>query len=125
MIFLSTLRSSIIRTALSKPHTITFSPQCLPSKAGQNEARRVDILVVVATQLLLLFHVPAPQRLLDIPIFILAANHKSNLSARVRRDSGVGVFDGREDLFAGFLQVGNEGEMEPLVLRWLEQSALS
>ena len=88
---------------------MSISSQCLPSKARQDEARRMDILVVVPTQLLLFFHAPAPHRLLDIPILVFAANHEPNLSAWVGRDSGVGVFDRREYLFARLLQVGDEG----------------
>ena len=78
----------------------------------------MDILVVVPTQLLLLLNTPAPQRLLHIPILVLATDHEADLAARVRGYGGVGIFDGGKDLFAGFLQVGDEGEVEPLVFGW-------
>ncbi len=67
----------------------------------------MDIFIIIPTQLLLLLHTPAPHRLLDVPLFILAADHEPDLAARIRRDGGVGVFDSGEDLLARFLEVGD------------------
>lgn len=75
----------------------------------------MDLFIVVPAQLLLFFKLPLPQRHLDVSIRILAANHKSDLARRVRRDSGVGVLDRGEYLFATFLQFGDETEVQPLV----------
>lgn len=60
----------------------------------------MDVFVVVSAKLLFLFKVPVPQWHFDISVLILAAHHEANLSARICRDGGVGVFDSREDFFA-------------------------
>lgn len=74
-------------------------------------------LIIVPTQLILLFRIPAPHGGRDVSVFIFAADHEADLARGVGGDGGVGVFDRREDFFAGFLEVGDEGEVEPLVLR--------
>ena len=78
----------------------------------------MDVFVVVPTQFLLLFHTPAPRRFLDIPILVLATDHETYLSARVGGDGGVGVFDGGKNFFARAFEIGDEGQVEPLVLSW-------
>lgn len=78
----------------------------------------MDVLVVVPAQLLLFLYAPASERLGHVPIFVFAAHHKSNLAAGIGRNGGVGIFDSGEDFFAGFLEVGDEGKMQPLILRW-------
>lgn len=75
----------------------------------------MDLFVVVPAQLLLFFKLPRPQRHLDVPVRILATDHESDLTRRVRRDSGVGVFDRGKYFLATFLQVGDEAEVQPLV----------
>lgn len=80
-----------------------LSPQRAPGKTRQNKARTMDLFVVVPAQLLLFFKLPLPQRHLHVPVRILAADHESDLARGVRRDSGVGVFDGGEYFFATFL----------------------
>ena len=82
----------------------------------------MNILVVVPAEFLFLLDTPAPDRLLDVSIFILAAHHEADLPARIRRDGGVCVFDGGEDFFAGLFQVCDEGEVEPLVLSCIATS---
>ena len=74
-------------------------------------------LIIVPTQLILLFGVPAAHGRRDVPVFVLAADHEADLARGVGGDGGVGVFDRGEDFFAGFFEVGDEGEVEPLVLR--------
>jgi hypothetical protein len=76
----------------------------------------VDSLVVVSAQLLLLFLAPRSQRLLEVALLVLAADHEANLTGGVGWYGGVCVFDVRENLEAIFLQVGDEGKVEPLVL---------
>jgi len=71
----------------------------------------VDLFIVVSAQLLLLLCAPTSDRLFDIPIGVLAADHESNLTGRIGRDSGVSVFDGWKDLEAGFLQRGDQGQV--------------
>jgi len=92
-------------------------PQCLSCKAGEDEAGRVNFLIIVPAQLLLFLYAPAPERLAHIPIFGFTADHESDLAASVSRDSSVGILNGRKDFFAGFLEVGNKGQMQPLILR--------
>lgn len=106
----------------SLPPPITL-PQRLPRKSRQHEARPVDLLTVIPAQLLLLLHTPAPQRLLEIALRVLAADHEADLAGGVRGDGGVGVLDGREDLEAGFAEVGDEFEVEPLVFGWRSRRA--
>ena len=74
-------------------------------------------LIIVPTQLILLVGIPAAHGRRDVPVFILAADHEADLARRVGGDGGVGVFDRGEDFFAGFLEIGDQGEVEPLVLR--------
>lgn len=83
----------------------------------------MDLLTVISAQLLLLLHTPAPQRLLEIALRVLAADHEADLAGGVRGDGGVGVLDGREDLEAGFAEVGDEFEVEPLVFGWRSRRA--
>lgn len=89
------------------PSLFPSLPQRLPRKTRQDKTRPVDLLVVVPTQLLFLLYSPASQRRLDVPIFILATDHKPDLARRICRDRRVGVLDGGEDLLAGFLQLGD------------------
>lgn len=76
----------------------------------------MDVLAVVPAKLLLLFSRPAAKGLLEVSGGVLAADHEANLARGIGRDRGVGVFDGREDLLARLLEVGNERQVEPLVL---------
>ncbi len=92
-----------------------LSSERLASECRQNEACSVNILVIVSAQLLFLFDTPAPQRLLDIAFWIFAADHESDLARWVGWDSGVRVFDNREDFFAGLLQGRDQWQMKPLV----------
>ncbi len=76
----------------------------------------MDLFVVVLAQLLLLFGAPRSYRFLNISGGILGADHKTNLARRISGDGGVSVFDNWEDFFAIFLELGDEGQMKPLVL---------
>lgn len=76
----------------------------------------MDILAVVAAELLLLLAGPGAKGLADIAVGVLAADHEADLAGGVGGNGGVGVLDNGEDLAAGLLQVGNEGEVEPEVL---------
>lgn len=75
----------------------------------------MDIGVVVAAQTLLLLTRPLSQGLTDVTVRILAANHESDLTRRVGRDGGVGVFGDGEDFLASLAQVCDEREVQPLV----------
>lgn len=94
-----------------------LSPQRLPRKSRQHKASLVNVLVVVSTQLFLLLGIPAPHRRRDVPVLVLAAHHEADLARRVGGDGGVGVLDHGEDFPAGLFEVGDEGEVEPLVFR--------
>ena len=76
----------------------------------------MDVLVVVAAELLLLLGGPGAERLTDVAVGVLAADHEADLAGGVGGDGGVGVLGDGEDLLAGLLEVGNQGEVEPLVL---------
>lgn len=79
----------------------------------------MDFLIVVSTQLLFLLGGPASQWLLHVSGAILTADHEADLSRRIGRDGRVGVFNDGEDVAAGFLELGNEVQVQPLVLRYL------
>ena len=78
----------------------------------------MDILIIVAAQLLLLLASPRADGLTHIAVRILAADHEADLPRRVGGNGGIGVFCDREDFLAGLLQVGNESEVKPLVFRY-------
>jgi hypothetical protein len=81
----------------------------------------VDLLAVVPAQLLLLLGSPGAERLLQVAVGVLAANHEANLPGWVGGDRGVAVLDVGEDLLASLLEVGNERHVQPLVLGWLDR----
>ena len=102
-------------------HPTTFIPilsQRLPGESWQHEARLVDILVIVPTQLLLFLLRPTPQRCLEISFCVLAADHKSDLAGWVSGDGSVGIVDSGEDFLARGLEGSDEREVKPLVLRY-------
>lgn len=76
----------------------------------------MDLGVVVSAQLVLLLLAPAAERLGEIELGVLAADHEANLSGWVGWDGGVCVLDVREDLLAICLQLGDQWEVKPLVL---------
>lgn len=81
----------------------------------------MNLGIVVSALLLLLSSSPRADGLLDIAVGVLAADHEANLARGVGRDGGVGVLGDGEDFLAVLLELGNEGEMEPLVLSYLAE----
>jgi len=75
----------------------------------------VDLLVVVLAKLLLFLGRKGTERLGDIAIGVLAADHEANLPRWVGRDGGVSILDSWEDFLAILLQLGNQWEVEPLI----------
>lgn len=90
--------------------------QGLSSEGRQDERSLVDVRVVVSAQLLLLLLGPRPQGHLDIGVGVLAAHHEADLARGVGRDGGVSVLGNGEDLLAVLLELGDELQVEPLVL---------
>ena len=90
--------------------------ESLRRKSRQDKGRFVDLRIVVLAELDLLVRRPGPKRHLDIAARLLAAHHEANLSGRVGRDGSVGVLGDGEDLFAVRLELGDEGQVKPLVL---------
>ncbi len=86
---------------------ISLSPQRLPCEIRQHKTRPVNLLVIIPTQLLLLLGAPFSQRRFHVAILVFAADHEADLARGVGRNGGVGVFDCREDFFAGFFEVGD------------------
>jgi hypothetical protein len=76
----------------------------------------VDVGVVVSAELVFLLRGPAAYRCFEIASGILAADHEANLARWVGWDRGVGIFYGRENLLAIFLELGDQWEVKPLVL---------
>jgi hypothetical protein len=88
------------------------------SKGWQNKTGLVDLGIVVSAKLVLLLRGPLAQRLADVAVGILRADHEADLAGWVGGDGGVCVFDGGEDLLAVLLQLGDQWEVEPLVLSY-------
>lgn len=97
--------------------------QGLLGKVGQDEAGLVDLSAVVAALVFLLLGRPGTNGVLDIARRILGADHEANLSRGVGWDGSVGVLGNGEDFLAILLQLGDEGEVKPLVLSYNEVSA--
>ena len=90
--------------------------QSLGGKARQDEAGLVDLGVVVLAQLVLLLGGPLAQGHLDVGVGVLAADHEADLARRVGGDRGVGVLSDSKDLLAVLLELGDERQVQPLVL---------
>ena len=85
----------------------------------------MDIRVVVAELGVLLLSGEAADWVLQVAAGIFGADHEADLAGWVRGDGGVGVLDGWEDLLAVLLELGDQWQVEPLVLSYyLSQSAL-
>lgn len=76
----------------------------------------MDVLVVVAAVLQLLLGGPGAERLADVAVGVLAADHEADLARGVGGDGGVGVLGDGEDRLAVLLELGNQVKVEPLVL---------
>lgn len=76
----------------------------------------MDLGVVVLALLVLLLGGPLAQGHLDVGVGVLAADHEANLARRVGGDGGVGVLGDGKDLLAVLLELGDEGQVQPLVL---------
>jgi len=77
----------------------------------------VDLLVVVFAQFLFLLGSEGSKWLANVAIGIFAADHEADLSGWVGGDGGVGILDGGENLLAVLLELGDQWQVEPLVLR--------
>lgn len=84
----------------------------------------MDLLVVVLAELLLLGLGPLAHRLLEVAVGVKAADHEADLARGVGGDGGVGVLDVGEDLLAVLLELGDQGEVEPLVLGFTNSQQL-
>ena len=78
----------------------------------------MDIGVVVTVDLVLLLGWEAAERVLEVAVGILAADHEADLTRWVGWDGGVGVLDVWEDLLAVCLELGDQWEVKPLVLSY-------
>lgn len=96
--------------------SIALSTERLSRKVRQHKAGAVDILVVVAAQPLLLLARPGAHGLAHVAARVFAADHEADLAGRIGGNGGVGVLGDGEDLLAGLLEVGDQLEVEPLVL---------
>jgi hypothetical protein len=99
--------------------TSTIISSLLKSNTGkgwQDETALVDLSVVVPAELVFLLRGPATQWLANIAFGVLAANHEADLARWIGGDGGVCIFNGREDLLAVLLELGDQWKVEPLVL---------
>lgn len=95
--------------------------QSLLRERRQDEARLVDLGVVIAAQALLLLGGPRALRHAHVAAGLLAAHHEPDLARGVRRDRRVGVLGHGEHLAAVLLQLRDELEVEPLVLSYFQE----
>ena len=109
----------------SRYHQIIIIPSFCPpllerlaGEGGQDEAGLVDVRVVVAELRVLLLGGEAAERGLHVAGGVLGADHEADLAGGVGGDGGVGVLDGREDLLAVLLKLGDQWQVEPLVLSY-------
>lgn len=91
----------------------------LLGEVGEDEAGGMDVGVVVAAVLVLLLLGPSAERLLDVGVGVLGANHEADLAGGVGGDGGVSVLGNGEDGLAVGLELGDEGQVKPLVLSCL------
>lgn len=84
----------------------------------------MDVLVVVLAKLVLVGLGPLADGLLEVAVGVKAANHEADLARGVGGDGGVGVLDIGEDLLAVLLELGDQGEVEPLVLGFMRSQQL-
>lgn len=91
----------------------------LLGEVGEDEAGGMDVGVVVAAVLVLLLLGPSAERLLDVGVGVLGADHEADLAGGVGGDGGVGVLGNGEDGLAVGLELGDEGQVKPLVLSCL------
>lgn len=96
----------------------------LLGEVGQDKGGLVDLLVVVLAQLVLLSLRPLAHRLLEVAVGVKAADHEADLARGVGGDGSVGVLDVGEDLLAVLLELGDQGEVEPLVLGFTKSQQL-
>lgn len=82
----------------------------------------MDLRVVVAQVLVLLVLGEGADWLAHVAGAVLGADHEADLAGWVGWDGRVGVLDGWEDLLAVLLELGDQWEVEPLVLGWLMES---
>ncbi len=82
----------------------------------------MDLAVVVAKVLVLLLLGEAADWLAHVACGVLGADHEADLAGWVGWDGGVGVLDGWEDLLAVLLELGDQWEVEPLVLGYRAKS---
>ena len=87
------------------------------SKGRKDERGLVDIGIVVTVDRVLLLSWEAAEWVLEVAVGILAADHEADLARWGGWDGGVSVLDVREDLLAVCLELGDQWEMKPLVLR--------
>ena len=76
----------------------------------------MNIRIVIPAKLLFLLRCERSHGLLQVTILILAANHEADLARSIGGDGRVGVLDGGEHLFAVGFQLGDQWQVEPLVL---------
>ena len=76
----------------------------------------MNLCIIVSAQLVLLLRGPLAQRLADVAVGILRADHEADLAGWVGGDGGVCVFDSWEDLLAVLLELSNQWKVKPLVL---------
>jgi hypothetical protein len=92
----------------------------LLGEVGQDKGSLVDLLVVVLAELVLLGLGPLADGLLEVAAGVKGADHETDLARGVGGDGGVGVLDVGEDLLAVLLELGDQGEVQPLVLSFGE-----
>lgn len=90
-----------------------FSVQKGAGPSRQHERGFMNFGIVVSVLLLLFVDIVDAQRLVDFTRGILAADHESDLARRIGGNSRVCVFGDRKNFRAGFLEIANQGHVQP------------
>lgn len=78
----------------------------------------MDLRVVVTELRVLLLGGEVAERGLHVAAGVLGADHEADLAGGVGGNGGVGVLDGWENLLAVLLELGDQWQVEPLVLSY-------
>jgi hypothetical protein len=76
----------------------------------------VNLRVIVATELILLFGSEFTKRNLEVSIGVLGTHDMTDLTRGVSRDAGVSVFDLRVKVLTEILDLSDKRKMEPHAL---------
>lgn len=115
----------LLTTPRTTPRWLFLLLESLLGKVGKDKRSLVHLGAVVPAELHLLLGGPLAEGHPEVALGVLAADHEADLARGVGGDAGVGVLGDGEDLLAVLLELGNQGEVKPLVLGCRKSSKVS